>query len=98
MATLKITYTILDGNCGDLAENEIRQYASALESTIRAAYPHAEIDVTIKWHTSGIGGGASVREVEDGYEVDPDDCECDADEIETHIGDIAERAFETAGA
>lgn len=96
MSTLNITYTILAGNCGDLSRANVEIYADNLLDAIAAEYPDADIDVSIKWNTSGIGGGASVREVDEGYEINPDEAEFNTSEIETTIEYIAERVFETA--
>lgn len=95
---LKITHTILAGNCGDLNEGEIEAYGKAVNEAICKAYPGAEVETDIKWRTSGIGGGFDVRETDGTYEVEPDNREHDADAIEAHCASIAEKVFEMAGA
>ena len=100
-STIKITYTILDGNLGALDgdEDAIEQYAADLQAAIEARYPDANVDVTVRWNTSGNGGGADVREIDErGFEVSPDDGEWDIEAVERNIGYIAEKLFETAGA
>lgn len=96
---LNITYTILDGNLGALGSDRVavERYADQLRQKIADRYPDAEINVDIQWNTGGVGGGASVKEIDSrGFEIAPDDQEWDTEAVETTVGDIAERVFETA--
>lgn len=95
---LKITHTILDGNCGDLSKSEIKEYGEAVNKAIKTAYPDANVSTEIKWNTSGIGGGMDVRESDGVYEVAPGEGEHDCEAIEAHCWDIADKCLETAGA
>ena len=95
---LKITHTILDGNCGDLTKDEIEAYSTAVNAAIKAKYNDADVETEIIWNTSGIGGGIEVQETDGIYEISPDDVEWDTESVAEHCRHIAEKIFETAGA
>lgn len=95
MTTLKITATILDGNMGGMKRDEIEAYAERLEQAFRSAYPKAEINIDVRWNTSGISGGIDVREIDGDFEVAPHDQQYDIDAIERNLADISESVLDT---
>lgn len=91
MATLKITYTILENDITD-AGIDADDYAARLETALAAKYPDADLTVNVQRRTGGIGGGADVRYVDGRFEAEDQD---DADAIASNVADIATEVFQS---
>lgn len=97
MTTLNINYEILAGNCDGLDDDAIEQFAADLRAALAARIPEAEIDVTVRPNTSGLGG-FKIFETDGQYEANPEDCEWDHEAVELVATSVMEQVYETAGA
>ncbi len=88
MTNPRIDCILYSAHFGDMKDDEVDVYAVKLEKAVCAAYPDADVEVTVKHDVSGAGSGTFVSFDDDEYHGPEED------QIRDNVEHIGQKVLE----